>query len=68
MRKSMQKILDTFGGTNGGGSFVNLKSLIEDLEYQNDQSALAVLDIVDKFAKLIDIANSDIPKVKLKKG
>jgi hypothetical protein len=49
--------MDCFTGADGGVSFVNLRILLEGMENEDTQTANAVLDIMRKFSRLIDVAN-----------
>lgn len=61
----MDSILSTFGGEDGGGSYYKLCLLVEELDVRaNDgkigeaKSAYMLVEIVRKFAKLIDVAKT----------
>jgi hypothetical protein len=57
---AFNNILDCFTGADGGGAFMDLKLLIEDLERQaiedNDAAAAEVIQSVFRFNSLINIA------------
>ena len=59
-QQSFNNILDTFGGTDGGGSFVLTKSFIEDFDKRaenGDKDAEEIIKIVHRFSNLINFAN-----------
>jgi len=56
-KAALDNIMDCFTGTDGGVSFVNLRFLLEGMEKEDTDSAEAVLDIMRKFSRLIDVAN-----------
>ena len=59
MNKSLKNILDTMTGADGGIKFVKFKMLVEDMENRinnGDKQADQILDIMDKFSKLIDFS------------
>ena len=57
---AFNNILDCFTGADGGGAFMDLKMLIEDLERQtiedHDLAAAEVIQSVFRFNSLINIA------------
>jgi len=58
--QEFNNILDTFGGADGGVSFVRLQSFLKDIENRwldGDKDSGLILDIMSRFSKLIDIAN-----------
>lgn len=67
MSPEMRNILDTFTGADGGVRFVKLKCFVEALEQQasnGDAASKELLQIVNRFSKLIDVAND--PKIRSK--
>jgi hypothetical protein len=59
VKKSLDNILDTFGGVDGGISFVQLKTLVEQLASRaetGDESAAEVLNVMFRFERLIEVA------------
>lgn len=61
IERHFTNVLDTFGGTDGGISFVNIKCLIEMVDERaqaGDQASIELLEAtLVRFSKLIDIAN-----------
>jgi len=58
---AMDLILSTFGGEDGGGSYVRLCTLVEGLDIRaadGDKSATQLVGVVLKFARLIEIAKT----------
>ena len=59
---AMDLILSTFGGEDGGGAYVKLCTLVEELDVRAnsgfDKSAYQLVGVVLKFARLIEIAKS----------
>jgi len=74
MRKETQKhfdnIMDCMAGADGGGRFLRLKFMIEDMDKRADKGEVGAQQIVDVmvyFSRLIDVANKkDIPQQKKK--
>lgn len=61
VKSSLDNILSTFGGEDGGLAFVAFYSLVEQLDKQwndGDDAAGQLLDIIIKFNRLIEIANN----------
>lgn len=59
--KAFNEILDCFGGTDGGISFVKTRTLIEEMQKRSengDESAAKVVQIVMQFSRLIKIAQT----------
>ena len=59
--RALQNILATMAGEDGGVGFCRLRSMIDALSRQaavQNLEAIAVLEIVLKFSKLIDVAKS----------
>jgi len=57
----LDPILDCFGGTDGGGSFVKLKFFLEQIEQKSkkgDIAAKEILLIAKRFVKIIELANN----------
>jgi hypothetical protein len=58
---AFNNILDTFGGADGGISFVRFRSFLEKLEnpkcIADEESSNKLIKIVLQFNKMIDIAN-----------
>jgi len=57
----MDLILSTFGGEDGGGGYVKLAALVEGLDIRaadGDKAAITLVEVVLKFARLIEIAKS----------
>lgn len=57
---AFDNILDTFGGADGGVSFINLKWMIENMDSLSDQGeehATEIIKVMLRFSKLIDVAN-----------
>lgn len=55
----VENILDCFSGADGGASFLALCSLIRHMDKQavaGDEGAIKIIGIVNRFAKLIDVA------------
>lgn len=60
-KKAFDKITDCFSCADGGLQFVKMKSLIEEMARQadaGDEPARMVMDVMNKFAKLIDAADA----------
>ena len=64
-KAAMDQILTTFGGEDGGTSYVRLCLMVEELDVRANsgligeaRSAYMLVDIVRKFAKLIDAAKT----------
>lgn len=60
VRDDINRVLDVFGGVDGGVEFAVLKCSLEDIEekYLNDidnEAAKQLLDIVHKFRRLVDV-------------
>lgn len=58
--KDFETIVDCISGADGGGEFVRLQGLIEEMEKRanaGDQAADKVLGAVYQFARLIRVAN-----------
>lgn len=57
---AFQNILDCFTGADGGGSFMDFKIMIEDLERQaieeRDVAAAEIIQSLYRFNRLINIA------------
>lgn len=65
MTPEFQKIIDMASGADGGVSFVMLRTLYEEMQRQaaeGSASAQEVVNIVHRFARLIDVAQK--PPVK----
>ena len=63
MNKSFQNILDCFTAADGGVSFIKFQLFIEDMEKQFEEGSYAageVLTIMDRFSRMIDIANEKV--------
>jgi hypothetical protein len=62
MRKSMDNILSCFGGEDGAVRFAKLKFWVEKCEKEADEgndSAMQLLQVIDRFSKLIDTVAGD---------
>jgi hypothetical protein len=65
MRKSMDNILSCFGGEDGGVRFAKLKFWVEGCEKEakeGKESAIVLLELIDRFSKLIDTVAGDRSK------
>ena len=63
MESSFQNILNCFTGADGGVSFIKFRLFIEDMEKQFEEGsdeAGKVLTIMDRFSRMIDIANGNV--------
>ena len=59
MKEAIDDIMDTFGGADGGISFINLRTLLERVDKlceNGDTYAQEILETVYKFQRLIAIA------------
>ena len=57
VKETLQTFLDTFGGTDGGVSFLQFRTLMETLADQaenGDEGSTDIIDRVAKVAALID--------------
>lgn len=52
VKETLQTFLDTFGGTDGGISFIQFRALMETLAEQADDGDLGSADIIDRVAKV----------------
>lgn len=53
---ALQSILDTFSGADGGVAYVHLRRALEVIDAQaaeSDECAIAVVEIVTRFARLV---------------
>lgn len=64
-KAAMDQILTTFGGEDGGTSYVRLCLMVEELDVRANsgkigeaRSSYLLVEIVHKFAKLIDVAKT----------
>ena len=56
--KALINIMDCIGGADGAVSFINLRTLIEDMDSrEDDEGAQQIVEVVKRFSRLIDIAN-----------
>lgn len=56
----VDNIMECMTGEDGGASFVHFRTIVEDMESRaasGDDSAKKVLDVVERFSRLIDVAN-----------
>ena len=59
-----QNILDCMSGTDGGARFMGTKALIVDMDSREDDiNAEGIVEIMRKFSRLINIANTDLGEV-----
>lgn len=58
IKEMLNLLLDTFGGTDGGISFIKFKCMLETLEQNTDMASKEILTIVKKFCILIEIAQN----------
>ena len=64
VKDDINRILDVFGGADGGVEFAYLKFALEDMEKRSLSdsseaiSALQLLDIVTKFRRLVDVLST----------
>ena len=59
VQKSLNNILDTMSGADGGVSFIKLKFLLEDWERQaaqGDKPAQELCNVLHRFSNLVDVA------------
>ena len=62
-QKQFDNILDCFTGADGGGSFINLRVMLEEMEHQEEMGdipAAQVLQIFSNFSRLIDTAQKAV--------
>jgi len=60
-KKIIDKCLNCFTGEDGGIGFVNLKSLLEEMERQSnagDEPAEQIIVQAERFVRLIDVAKN----------
>jgi len=61
-KAAMDLVLSTFGGEDGGGGYVMFATMVEELDVRAnsgfDKSAHMLVEVVLKFARLIEIAKS----------
>ena len=60
-KEAFDNILDTMTGMDGGGRFVMLKALLEDISNQADNGDAAskeIMKVVTTFSRLINVAQT----------
>jgi hypothetical protein len=60
VKDDINRILDVFGGADGGVEFVKMKFGLEGIEQKmladiDDEAAKQLIDIVHKFRRLVDV-------------
>jgi len=58
-KKSLDVILDVFGGADGGIQFAKFMALVETLDVkasQGNEDAALVLEVMERFRRLVEIA------------
>jgi hypothetical protein len=60
VKDDINRILDVFGGADGGVEFVYLKTNLEGIEKRmladiDDEAAKQLIDILHKFRRLVDV-------------
>jgi hypothetical protein len=60
VKDDINRILDIFGGADGGVGFARLKFSLEEIERKfhadiDDEAARQLIDIVHKFRRLVDV-------------
>lgn len=64
VKDDINRILDVFGGADGGVSFAYLKFALEDIEKRSlsdssdARSSIQLLEIVTKFRRLVDVLST----------
>ncbi len=63
VKKEFDNILDCMTGADGGTSFINLRSFLEEMDGQaknGKASAEELIKIMTRFSRLIDISNGKL--------
>lgn len=59
LKEAINDIMDTFAGADGGISFVNLRSILENMDKEagnGNLSAQEILEVVYRFHRLVKMA------------
>ena len=67
---AIDRILDTFAGVGGGANYVKFMALVYAVDKQaaeGDTQAEEVVKVITRFSKLIEVAQTDIPRKKEEK-
>ena len=62
-RVYLQNILDMATGMDGGGAYIRLREMLDEMAnraQKGDTASVQILAIVKQFSKLIDVANKTI--------
>jgi len=57
--KDVENIISTFTGEDGGGKFIKFLAFVNEFDKRaesGDEAAKKIIDVVEKFSRLIDIA------------
>ena len=54
--EQLEYILDVFSGTDGGITYIKFRSMLKNIETQNNSASRKLLEMVDHFTKLLELA------------
>lgn len=69
-KAAVDRIVEVIACGDGGGSFIRFLALMETMSQQaarGDRAAQAILEVVQRFARLVKIAQRPLPKEEARK-